>query len=338
MNTDTYVFLHFDQGSISVKYQTNLFALFEFCVPEGTEIIFAIQSNMYHSLPCPGHKCCTDHHSKVDDHVLVVRSSKLSKNVERCSCLFSNLGETIKYHKGSLKNQPSAILWVLNEHVSHPRTPVIDKYLDYYFIAFMQKSKSTEARKFLVRKNEINIFQSRITKELGSFFVYALDRFSDCSSRRKSLRVLCYFNSECNTSLTNQETESGCTIQAKMIHLAKTQNCTQSRFRVFKVPVRSESWNNSNRRCWSAFPWQYFITRLANVRNQTGQAFVNPFCDCTAKFVHEPKNIRSTNFRHMWTLRLVNSKILLVSAWCSATLTHCDLQVPESLPQTSRHL
>ena len=179
------------------------------------------------------------------------------------------------------------------------------------------------------------------SKELGRFFVYALERFSDCSSRRKSHRALCCFNSECNTSLTNQKTESGCTIQAKMIHLPKTQNCTQNRFPVFKVPARSESWNNSNRRCCSAFPLQYFITRLTNVRNQTGQALVNcsrPFCDCTAKFVHEPKNIRSTNSRHMWTLRLVNSKILFVSAWSSATLTHCDLQVSESFPQTSRHL
>ena len=48
------------------------------------------------------------------------------------------------------------------------------------------------------------------------------------------------------------------------------------------------------------------ITREMNVRNQTSQAFVTisgQVCDCSIKFIHRPKNVRSTKPCHMHAFR-----------------------------------
>ena len=72
------------------------------------------------------------------------------------------------------------------------------------------------------------------------------------------------------------------------------------------------------------------ITRVMNVGYQTSQAFVagsSPFCDCSCKFVHGPKNVRSTNlgqiqaFQHNLRAHLDNSPTVsnpsLLKLWSS---------------------
>ena len=89
----------------------------------------------------------------------------------------------------------------------------------------------------------------------------------------------------------------GTNVRLPKIHKISTEVDLESS----RSPAKPESWNRPNRPMLSRVSHMAILSMIICVMNvcyQTSQASVTgscPFCDCSCKFVHRPKNVKSTN-------------------------------------------
>ena len=206
-----------------------------------------------------------------------------------------------------------------NGNMSHCGTPSLNDHLDHCFVVLKHIQQSFLMRKMDVWGNTINVIQ-HVGYSLKSL-ILVIDNGSPRSFRSlnrvskdrtiRSQKSRAGIPSNLNPASKEMISDSVelCETEVCFLHiqlvgtnvwLPKMHNVPpEMDFESSRSPAKSESWNSPSLHCFcsiSHIAILFVFTCVMNVWNQT--TFVTgfgPFCDRSCKFIHWPKNIRSSN-------------------------------------------
>ena len=210
-----------------------------------------------------------------------------------------------------------------SENMSHRWTSVLDDNINLRFVLFESVQQGTVVKKFRVRIDVINLFQT-------TFF------------QRERIQLRSYFGM-CRTMSPEREYRP-CVIQRSMIFLRTLSK------HIHLIGARGSTSENAHYSSWcglgvfkvsskicvmkqpepavfcSVFHMTTLslLTRVMHVRNQTSQASVTssrPLRDCSCQFVHRPQNVRSADARQ---IKAFESTLLTILPPFPVLLTSTD--------------